>query len=683
MRPVSVSGAIVASIESREQVLSALAADPRLGDWSVESGEPGFLELALGPVILILAWPEVWQDSGRLAPHLTRARCGNYTLVLVGRPDELAHAPADELSGSPMRMTILTVPTSPAALAIALRSRGEADRRTLELADLELSLERASYENEMLIDVGRALSRERDLGALFGMILRRAREVTGADAGSVYVVEGHDPDGPSGPERPDLSDTAPRRLRFIESQNDSIAVESQGFTIPVSPSSIVGACVLAKEPISVPDLYRLDPPGSGNNPWGFVHDRSFDLRHNYQTRSMITVPMISARDQVIGVIQLINKRARGVTRLTEPSDFIDKVLPFDVVSTEYATTLASQAGIALENAQLYDEVRTLFEGFVKASVTAIESRDPTTSGHSERVASLSVELAVQADRESTGPYADFRLTPDDRKQLEYAALLHDFGKVGVREHVLVKAMKLYEHDRALVEARFAFIRKTLEGERLERKIQYLLEASRDPVAARVRESGREDPDEIDAKLKELDDIVAFILKCNQPTLLEQGGFDRIQEIAARTFLGPTGEPRPYLAPHEATALQIARGSLTEDERREIESHVVHTYNFLRQIPWGRSFRNVPEIAGAHHEKLDGTGYPRGRKAEDIPPAVRMMTISDIFDALTASDRPYKKAVPVPKALDILASEVERAKLDRTLFDLFVSARVWERALRRT
>jgi HD-GYP domain-containing protein (c-di-GMP phosphodiesterase class II) len=663
-----------ASIESREQVLAALAADPRLSDWTARPcSEPGFVELGRGPVISVLVWPEVWRDRGRLAPHLRRARCGNYTLYLVGRADELADAPADETTDPALRMTLLTVPASPAALVIALRARGEADRRSLELADLQLAVEQARYENDMLIDVGRALSRQREPAALFDMILRSARDVTGADAGSVYVVEGDDPEAPVAGD----PDAAPRRLRFIESQNDSVAIESQGFTMPVSPSSIVGACVLAKQPISIPDLYRLDPPGTGNNPWGFVHDRTFDQRHGYQTRSMITVPMISARGQVIGVIQLINKHPRAVTRLVEPSDF-EKVLPFDDVSIEYAASLASQAGIALENALLYDEVRTLFEGFVKASVTAIEARDPTTSGHSERVAMLTVELAQVADREDRGPYADYRMSTDDRKQLQYAALLHDFGKVGVREPVLVKAMKLYEHDRALVQARFDYIRKALESERLERRVRYLVEASRDRVAAELQSTEAD----IELKLRELDDIVAFVLQANQPTVLEQGGFERIQEIAARTFVGPSGEVRPYLTADEATALQISRGSLTEDERREIESHVVHTYKFLRTIPWGRTFRDVPDLAGSHHEKLDGTGYPRGRKADEIPPGARMMTISDIFDALTASDRPYKKAVPVPKALDILSGEVERAKLDRALFDMFVSARVWERALGR-
>ena len=676
-------------ISSRDEVAQVLATSPLMSDWSVHRAGDHYLELGRGAVIVILAWPALWRDRDQLEPHLVRARTGNYTLVLVGEAAELADIPLAQVNDPAVRATVLPVPTSAPALAVILRDRGDADRHSLEQADLELSLERAHYENDLLIDIGRALSQQRDLDALLEMILRRAREVTGADAGSVYVVEqavgaeDGGADAAAGGPQPGAAaggdESRGRVLRFIQSQNDSVAMESHGFTMPVSPSSIVGACVLAAQVINIPDLYSLDPPGAGNNPWGFVHDRSFDRRHGYQTRSMITVPMISARNQVIGVIQLINKRARGVTRLDAPTDFASKVLPFDQVSTNYASTLASQAGIALENALLYDEVRKLFEGFVKASVTAIEARDPTTSGHSERVAALTVELAAVTDRVHVGPYAGYALSADDRKQIEYAALLHDFGKVGVRENVLVKAKKLYEHDRALIEARFDFIRKALESERFERNLGYLLESSRDSAAARLAEVDRE----VEDKLRELDEIVAFILQANQPTVLEQGGFERIQDIAARTFLGPRGDARPYLTEEEATALQIARGSLTEDERREIESHVVHTYKFLRQIPWGRSFRQVPEIAGAHHEKLDGSGYPHGRLAADIPPAARMMTISDIFDALTAADRPYKKAVPVPKALDILESEVSRGKLDQDLYRLFVEARVWERALGRS
>jgi response regulator RpfG family c-di-GMP phosphodiesterase len=287
---------------------------------------------------------------------------------------------------------------------------------------------------------------------------------------------------------------------------------------------------------------------------------------------------------------------------------------------------------------------------------------------------LTEDLAKVAD----GRYQDFRTTPDDLQQIRYAALLHDFGKVGVREPVLVKAKKLYEHDRALVEARFDYIRKALENERNERKLRYLLEASRDKVAAELEAVDRE----AEAKIREVDDMVRFVLQANQPTVLEQGGFERIADIAARTFSGPDGSPRPYLTHEEVTALQIMRGSLTEVERREIESHVTHTYNFLRTIPWGKTFRQVPEIAGAHHEKLDGTGYPKGISAAEIPAGAKMMAISDIYDALTASDRPYKKAVPIPKALDIIKSEVDRNKLDAVLFDMFVGAKIWELPPRR-
>jgi HD-GYP domain-containing protein (c-di-GMP phosphodiesterase class II) len=307
-------------------------------------------------------------------------------------------------------------------------------------------------------------------------------------------------------------------------------------------------------------------------------------------------------------------------------------------------------------------------------VTAIEARDPTTSGHSERVATLTVGLAQVADQVTTGPYADLKVPADLIKQIEYAALLHDFGKVGVRENVLVKAKKLYEHDRQLIEARFDYIRKAMQAEHLESKVRAMAERSRAEAAEQLAALDRDAL----ARIAELDDLIAFILQANQPTVLEQGGFERIDEIAKRTFRTPAGEERPFLTPDECHALQIARGSLTEGERREIESHVTHTYNFLRQIPWGKTFRDVPEIAGAHHEKLDGTGYPHGRKAPEIPPAARMMAIADIYDALTAADRPYKRAVPIPKALDIIGSEVERGKLDRDLFDLFVGAKVWER-----
>jgi HD-GYP domain-containing protein (c-di-GMP phosphodiesterase class II) len=649
-----------------EDVIAAVTRDERLGPWSVRRHGDGFVELEVtrltrvrGSVIAVMVWPAIWRDRARLEPHLVRARSGNYGLLLVGSDEDFVAAHADKLADE-ADVAAIAVPTSHARMALALRARAEASTLRMIAAALEAELEQARHENQLLIAIGRALSQQRDTPSLLEIILRRAREVTGADAGSVYIVEGLD-------EEPDK-----RSVRFMITQNDSRPIESKGFTMPVAATSIVGSCVLSSDVINIPDLYHLDAPGTGNNPWGFHHDRSFDDRHRYQTRSMLTVPMISARNLVIGVIQLINKRAKGFATLDEPGDFDVGVVPFDEVAQSYAGALASQAGIALENAMLYEEVKTLFDGFVRAAVTAIESRDPTTSGHSERVAELTVGLAKATDRLDSGKFAGLTFGADELIQLEYAALLHDFGKVGVREHVLVKAKKLHEHQREIITQRFAFIRRGLEVEGLTRKLDYLVEKSRAQAAAELESVDRE----LGAKLAELDEFLKFIMTANEPTVLEQGGFERIAVIAARRYIGGDGRDQPYLSDDEARALQILRGSLTDTERDEMNSHVVHTYNFLKQIPWGRAFRQVPEIAGSHHEKLDGSGYPNGLEGDQIPVPARMMTISDIYDALTASDRPYKKAIPTEKALDILSAEVKRGFLDRELFEIFLGAKVY-------
>ncbi|MEZ4366882.1 MAG: HD domain-containing phosphohydrolase [Kofleriaceae bacterium] len=669
-----------ASLRGPEDVADAVARAAPLRGCVVRRREADWIEVDVtalahraraGAVWVVVAWPSVWRDPARLAPHLVRARSGNYGLLLAGAgaelDDVLDGVVARHASDATLDRGVLALPLTAPRLAMILRGRADACAQRQGGAVLELELERARRENQMLIEVGRALSHERDLDRLLDIILRQAREVTGADAGSVYVVENPDEDAEA------------RTLRFAVSQNDSRAIEPKGFTMTVSSSSIVGTAVLSSDVVNIPDLYRLGAPGSGHNPWGFVHDRSFDDKYRYQTRSMLTVPMISARSRVIGVIQLINKRAKGTLRLDGAGDFDDGVVPFDEVSVAYATALASQAGIALENAMLYAEVKTLFDGFVKASVTAIESRDPTTSGHSERVAKLTVGLARVVDGISDGPLADARFSRDELTVIEYAGLLHDFGKVGVREHVLVKAKKLYEHQRELILERFKFIRRGLQVGGLRRRVQELTESR--VIALEALEAGlaqgaavEELDDETLARLAELDGMVQTILAANEPTVLEQGNFDRIAEIAAHSYALDDGQQLPYLRPEEVVALQIRRGSLTDAERDEINSHVVHTFNFLSAIPWGRALRGIPEIAGAHHEKLDGTGYPSGRR--DVPIAARMMTISDIYDALTASDRPYKKAIPTERALDILASEVKRGMLDESLFRVFVDAKVY-------
>jgi response regulator RpfG family c-di-GMP phosphodiesterase len=335
--------------------------------------------------------------------------------------------------------------------------------------------------------------------------------------------------------------------------------------------------------------------------------------------------------------------------------------------------LASQAGICLENAILYKEITNLFEGFVDASVTAIEARDPTTSGHSRRVATLTVALAQKVDAIDSGPLREVRFSAQDLRQIEYAGVLHDFGKVGVRENVLVKAKKLYDWQRAAIELRFRYIRKSLEVEALREKLAMVVAGVGADVLARADAA-------LAARLGAVDEAGRLVAVANEPTLLEQPVLARLREVARLEYVDDQGGRRPFLEPGEVEALEVARGSLTPAERLEIQSHVTHTVEFLETIPWGRTLKNVPRIAGAHHESLDGRGYPRGLHGAEIPVEARMLTISDIFDALTASDRPYKAAVPSAKALDILASEVKAGRCDPLLFQIFVEAEIWRRVL---
>jgi HD-GYP domain-containing protein (c-di-GMP phosphodiesterase class II) len=522
--------------------------------------------------------------------------------------------------------------------------------------------DQSSYVLAQMVATSRALASERDIDKLLAVILQSCRQVTGADAGSVYVLEDEDEKGAS----------LPKRLRFMLSQNDSIKIDFKAFTLPVDDKSIVGQAALSGQPINIADLGQKPEAGRTKT---YTHNRSFDDKTGYRARSMLTVPMHSATGEVIGVIQLINKK-REPARPLPPGDFDRDVIPFDQRAEELASAWAAQAGIALENALLHKEIQGLFDGFVEASVKAIESRDPTTSGHSRRVATLSVGLAQKIDGLSDGMFAEVKFDETRLQQIEYAAVLHDFGKVGVRERVLVKAKKLYEEDRRAIGLRFAYVKKALEVEHAERKLRVALELSKDDLAARIAEIDAE----LGRRMDEVDEAWSFVNRANEPTVLDQGGFERLVEIAGLVYLATDGELRPYLERDEVAALQVRRGSLTDVERVEIEHHVVHTYNFLRTIPWGKRFADVPRIAAAHHEYLNGSGYPHHLGSQEIPIESRIMTIADIFDALTASDRPYKKAVPIDRALGIIESEVKAGKCDPALFKVFVEAEVYKKVI---
>ncbi len=631
-----------------ERVHEVLLSDPRLADTSVVRPHPLLVTLRRDEAFVIVAPAEVSERARDvLRPFSARLATSSAMLVWLGAPsrpniDEAlnrglsaivpAHASADELF----------VAAHNAFELMEARARAESRGKWLN---------RYRYELGELIEIAKAITTEREIDRLLGLILEKSRFITGADAGSIYVVEGDDPD------------PARRALRFKLSQNESKKFDSREFTMPMSLRSMAGFVALRLSPLRIEDVYDL-PPGAE-----FGFDRSFDGLTGYRTKSMLCAPLLTRNGDAIGVLQLINKKRDPERKLMSPDDIAEQVVPFDERSEGLLMTLASQAGIALENAILYKDIERMLEGFVRASVDAIEQRDPTTSGHSLRVAELTVGLARAVERSDLGPYKGVTFTKDDLRELEYASLLHDFGKIGVREQVLVKAKKLYPHELALIQARFQLALRSMENEFLQRKMHLVTRGARAGELEALDHA-------FEQRRAEMKDALATVMLANEPMVLKGGEYSRIEALGRETYVDAEGCTHPLLTGSEIASLSIARGSLTPTEIDEIRSHVTHTFEFLSKIPWGKQFRRVAQIAGSHHERLNGTGYPQRLQAASIPLQSKMMSVADIFDALTASDRPYKKAVPLEKALDILGFEVKDQHVDADLVRIFTEAKVW-------
>jgi HD-GYP domain-containing protein (c-di-GMP phosphodiesterase class II) len=372
--------------------------------------------------------------------------------------------------------------------------------------------------------------------------------------------------------------------------------------------------------------------------------------------------MKDTEGEVLGVLQLINR--------VDENEEGQPVVPFLMEHQSLAQSLAGQAGVAVKNAHLRGEIERLLEGFVNASVLAIEQRDPVTSGHSGRVAALTVGLAEAINATPDGPYGPIFFNDRQLREIRYASLLHDFGKVGVREQVLVKSKKL-------------------EPEKLELILQRIAQRKTELALGLLRqdwELGRPfDPAKWQQVLAEQEAeanrFIALILQSNEPTVLNQEAADGLAGLAGLSYTHWNGMVDDVLESDDLACLSIRRGSLSDSERRQIESHVTHTFHFLQQIPWTKDLVGVPEIAFAHHERLSGTGYPRGLGEAEIPPQSKAMAISDVFDALTAQDRPYKAAVPLERSLSILDEDARSGHLDAALLKLFIEARVFERTVR--
>lgn len=493
------------------------------------------------------------------------------------------------------------------------------DRRTLEQL------------NEIFID----LSAERNPQRLLATILRRSLDLTGATGGTLYMIQ-------------EIDSELYFRIKISTERGKEVHFTEQ--MLKVMENSVCGYVAITAKSHNVPDAEKMAPLHVPQ--W----QKNVDYSGSQPTRSLLTVPLKNGRNEITAVLQLANKR-----EVAHESD--SQICAFEIGDESLLQSFATQAAICLENLDLYADIQRLFEGFIKASITAIEARDPSTGGHSERVAKLCVGLAKATNDVTTGIYRSVHFKEDEIRELEYAALLHDFGKIGVREEVLVKAKKLHSYQLEAVKERIKICKAAAKIAFLENQLKHGMNAKWEKEYTR--------------RLEEIEYYWQVILAANEPNVLKQENRAGLERIRHEQMLLPDGTPISVLSEEEYHALSVAQGSLTDSERLEIESHVRHTYQFLKMIPWTKDFRHLPEIAYCHHEKLDGSGYPRGLTSHEIPLQSKIMTIADIFDALTAADRWYKEAVPTQKAIDILAHEVAAGQLDPVLFEIFVEKKIFD------
>lgn len=515
--------------------------------------------------------------------------------------------------------------------------------------EFQLLLDSQTAQIQRLADIGIALSAERDTDILLEMIIDEAMAFSNADAGTLYVV-----------------DYDRNELVFQILKNQTLKIHAggtsgQAVTLPPVPLEIDGLAnltnassqaALTGEVINIPDVYEaigLDFSGT----------KKYDAQTGYRSKSMLVVPMKNHENEIIGVLQLLNAKVQGS----------DEVVPFPKNRETMIISLASQAAVALENARLIAGLQGLFDAFIESIATAIDEKSAYTAGHIRRVAKLTMMIASQVNKSNAGVFEDTFFNEDEMEELRVAAWLHDVGKITTPEYVVDKATKLQGiFDRLeLVEQRFALIAAQMENATLQQKVQLLQSGNPDSGALQQLD------DKLTAELAILKSDLEFIARCNLGfEFLDNERLERIQRISHKNFQ-LNGETHPYLTDDELKNLSIRKGTLTDSERKIIENHVLVSIKMLKQVPFPRKMSKVPEYAGGHHEKLDGSGYPFGLTADQLALQSRIMAIADIFEALTAKDRPYKKPMKLSQALSILRDMCDRNHIDRDVFDLFMNS----------
>jgi len=516
----------------------------------------------------------------------------------------------------------------PADNTHGLRLRAAANRD----ADLGERLEKLNL-------IGASLSAERDINRLLELILAAAKSITGADGGTLYRVADD------------------KTLRFEIVRTTSLRYYlggTSGNPVPFYPiqlyrdgepnhSMVAAHAALTGKTVNIADAY-------GAEGFDFSGTRAFDAKTGYRSKSFLTVPMRNHEHETIGVLQLINA--------ADPRS--GEIVAFSASDQRLAESLASQAAIVLSNRQLINQLEQLFESFINLINSAIDEKSPYTGAHCQRVPQLTMMLAEAVNDTHEGPLAKFQMTDKDRYELKIAGLLHDCGKVTTPVHVVDKATKLEAiYDRiTLIDTRFEVLKRDLEIQALR---------------------GELDERKLRARLRELDDDRRFLHACNMGSeRMKDEDIARVKRIAAYRWRDVAGHEANFLSDDEVKNLTIRAGTLTEEERKIINHHIVATIKMLEALPWPKHLANVPEYAGGHHERMDGRGYPRGLKREQMSVQARCMGIADIFEALTARDRPYKKGKTLSESLEILGRMKLNHHVDPDLFDIFVRKKVYRR-----
>jgi HD-GYP domain-containing protein (c-di-GMP phosphodiesterase class II) len=515
------------------------------------------------------------------------------------------------------------------SMVLAMVKNNHAQARTDVLVEEVVKYQK---QKSLLVEVGIALSHENDLERLLDVILSISRDIVDADAASIYIRERSGPGG-----------AFLNTLRFKVSQNASVNIgKLVEFVVPVDKNTIAGYVAYTGKALRIDDVNTID------HSLPYKPGKDFQIKLGYCVKSMLTLPLKNKDGEVVGVLQMMNKKRNHYDKIDSNEKCRDAVIPFADNDEEFIESIASQAAVSIERSQLHENIRELFEGFLSASIAAIDERDKVTAGHSKRVRGYAMAFVEAAGNDPENPFSAIGSSPERKRQFQFAAHLHDIGKIGVPEHVLSKESRLPRSDFAALLARLDYVALALKHE----------------------------PETVSWKTPaEVEDDRAFLARINTAGRLRDEDAAILDRLRNKYYQAPDGKRVALLSEGEYESLAVRNGNLTSREREIINSHTISTFRILSKMPWTRQLKGIPDIAAHHHEKLDGSGYPHGLKADQISMESKILAVVDIYEALVAQDRPYKPKMAPEKALDILKKEVEAGHLDADVVRFFIEKEI--------